>query len=158
MQPAERLVIRSRPLTIALAIGSGVIAAVIGVFVPIGVGANLVSVGVSVLCLALVLVVAVDYPLAVVFSEAGLLRRTLLAPRRLAWSEVAALRRVRERPKALGAQPGRLHYREGGLVADLGRRKLWLCDRIETAEQFRRVRALAESGGVEVLASHPPLA
>lgn len=76
-------------------------------------------------------VVALDLPVAAVFTADGVTRRAMLRHHHLPWTRVNRLSRHRS-----GVRGTRLDQPRGGLVAVSGRRRYALVDRMESAMEF----------------------
>ncbi|MEM9037935.1 MAG: hypothetical protein AAGD18_25325 [Actinomycetota bacterium] len=96
-------------------------------------------------------VVCFDLPVASEFTSAGVTRRAPLRHQHLAWSDVRRLTRHRS-----GLARNRSEQAGGGLVAEIGRRRYALVDRMESAIEFDELRrVLGEHGerlGVDQMA------
>jgi hypothetical protein len=99
-------------------------------------------------------VVVFDYPLWVVIAEAGIERRCLLRSQRLVWDEMTML----ARPAYSGWLRGLGRGPSTGLVAEIGRRRYLLTDRMESRAEYETLLRLIGiwARGTRVEATLPP--
>lgn len=114
--------------------------------------------------LALTLVVAYDYPRRSVVGPEGIDRVCLLRVEHLPWPQVVALERDRGSWVRRGWRPATPSDRQperppsGGLVARGGGRRRWLLiDRVESRDEFDRIKAIVtRHADAVVLRARPP--
>ena len=113
----------------------GIIASFVG-------GAFPLAIGFTVAGAAVLLGLAIDYPIASTFDQAGVTRRALARRQRLDWGRVRQLSRTRSRGlrKSGGGLPG-------GLVAVVGRRRYLLVDQPEGGVEYDDLERLLGDQG-----------
>jgi hypothetical protein len=112
-----------------------------------------VSVGSLVVGVVLAVIVIADYPLQVVFGADGIERRCLARRERLPWKEVTAIIRP-----AYYSPLRRWRKPSTGLIAQIGKRRYLLTDRMESEhEHAALLRGLGTwDRGLPVEATKPP--
>ena len=132
----DRIVLHSSWTGIILAVVGAALLVAVAVIAWVGAGATVLTIVVTVLAAIAVPVVAFDLPIASSFTASGVTRHTPLRHHRLAWSDVARLKRVR-----VGIHRTR-QGRQGGLIANRGHRNYTLVDRVESDLEFDDLRAI----------------
>lgn len=106
-------------------------------------GGGVLSVMVAVFGAFLLGVMLFDFPLSSQFHDEGVTRQMVVRRQLIAWDRIDRLDRsgrVGRRAAASGAPSAAT----GGVVARLGRRRYLLCNQLEGAEEFARIRRILE--------------